>query len=215
MARRGAARFGRASLGAAIFLNERQRMNQMKAKIVGTSHLKMHNERLANPLDEVTKRLKAITSKKKKTDDDYVAMMEIEFEGGLYFDEKIGPYLPSKNIKAMIGEGARKTRGGVNVSESLQILEAKTPLIYKGPRDVAGMWKAKLYDVSGVGVGPKRIMRTRPMFFPWSAEFTICYDISVINRESLIEYLTTAGARTGFMDHRPEFGKFELHVLEG
>ena len=191
-------------------------MIQTKVRIDGTTPLKMHSEKLANPLDSLTKKMKAITGKRKKTEDDQVAIMEIEFEAGMYFDEELGPFLPAKCLKAMIREAAKKTRAGINVSEALSILEFKVPLLYKGPRDVVGLWKANMYDVSSVCVGGKStVMRTRPMFFPWAAEFTICYDESVINRDDLIAWLATAGTRTGFMDHRPEFGKFDLKVLEG
>lgn len=191
-------------------------MQTLKVLLTGTSPLKMHNERLANPLDKIVKRIKAITSKRKKTDDDQVALMELEFEGGLYFDDKHGPYFPAKNAKAMILEGAKKNRGGKNVAESLQILDDKSPLIYKGPRDVKGLWAAgTFHDVCGVGVGPRRIMRTRPMFFPWGVQLTIVYDETVIDRADLLAWIATAGTRTGSMDHRPEFGKFDHKVVEG
>ena len=59
-------------------------------KIQG-DQLLMHNGQLADPLNEHTKRLKEFTSKKRKSDDDHIKIGEIEFQGGLYFDDTIGP----------------------------------------------------------------------------------------------------------------------------
>lgn len=191
-------------------------MDQLKITMTGSTALIMHNGRLANPLDPLSKKMKEITPKRKKTEDDYIAMMEIEFEAGLYFDEKIGPYIPDTNLESMLNEAARKVRQGKDVKESLSVVDAKMPLIYKGPRDIPGMWKASMYDVRRVTVGAgSTVMRCRPIFFPWSVKVSIAYDASVINRDSLLSWLTIAGTRTGFMDNRPKFGKFQFEVNEG
>lgn len=188
-------------------------MATMTVRITGTHPLKMHNSQLANPLHPITKRLKAVTAKRKKSDDDQIAIMEIEFEGGLYFDEKIGPYLPDRCIKATIIEGAKKTKSGKMANESLAIVEQMVKLEYDGPRTISGLWNENFRDVSSVGVGMSRVMRTRPMFREWAAQFTILYDEKIINEADILIWLETAGTRTGIGDHRPDFGKFSVKIV--
>lgn len=47
----------------------------------------MHSDKLANPLHPATKAHRELTSKRKKVDDDHVAIARSEFIAGVYFDE--------------------------------------------------------------------------------------------------------------------------------
>src|SRR3546814_21068521 len=73
-------------------------MEILKLKIVGTSPLMMHSDRLANPLNPATKAHKELTGKRKKTDDDHLAIAKSEFIAGAYWDEKEGFYIPGQNF---------------------------------------------------------------------------------------------------------------------
>ena len=78
-------------------------MKIAKYTITGITPLLMHSERLANPFDSLTKELKAISGKRKKTEDDLLAMARIVFIGGLYHDDDAGIHVPGYNILATIG----------------------------------------------------------------------------------------------------------------
>ena len=65
---------------------------QFRITITGTAELLMHNARLANPLDSAAKAMKAISSKRVKTDEDHAEMARLEHFGSLYYDSEIGPY---------------------------------------------------------------------------------------------------------------------------
>lgn len=193
-------------------------MKQLRVQMTGVVPLIMHNNRLANPLDPLKKRMSTLTGKRKKTDDDQVAIMEIEFAAGLYIDDEIGPYIPAANFKAMLVEAAKKTKQGKDVKEALSVLELKTPLLYKGPRDLKKLWADDTFrDVRSVkqkGTGGT-IMRCRPIFHDWKTEwFTVVYDETIINQETIVEWLKVASVRTGFMDNRPDYGKFTFEVEE-
>ena len=97
-------------------------MNSVKIKIRGTSPLLMHSDRLSNPLDPLTKEIKTYTGKRKKTDDDFTEIARLEWVGGLYHDEKTGPYLPARNVKAMLIQAASRTEG---------ILQDPAPRVYQ------------------------------------------------------------------------------------
>ena len=50
--------------------------------ITGTSALLMHNARLADPLDPITKEKAKVSSKRKKTEEDQELLSHLEWQGG-------------------------------------------------------------------------------------------------------------------------------------
>src|SRR3546814_16440477 len=90
------------------------KMEILKLKIVGTSPLMMHSDRLANPLNPATKAHKELTGKRKKTDDDHLAIAKSEFIAGAYWDEKEGFYIPGQNFDATFWAGAKLQKIGVH-----------------------------------------------------------------------------------------------------
>ena len=55
------------------------KMKSIKVKLSGSSALLMHSDRFANPLDPLTKAHKELTGKRKKTDDDHIAIADKNF----------------------------------------------------------------------------------------------------------------------------------------
>jgi hypothetical protein len=171
----------------------------------------MHNEQLADPLNEYTKSLKSVTSKRKKTDDDHIEIARIEFQGGLYHDDKLGPYIPDKWLHSMLIEGARRNKMGKEFESFIQIEQEMCPIIYKGPRDREKLWKEKFYDRRCVGNQQNRVVRTRPRFMNAAIDFCIVVleggpDVAVVR-----EAIDVAGVAVGLGDGRPRFaGKFNV-----
>ena len=186
--------------------------NTIKARLTGRLPLLMHNERLANPLDQAAKDLKVITSKRKKTEDDMLALSFAEFRGGLYIDED-GPYIPAHWMLAMIRDGAKLTKQGKDAIRAILLNDAKLPLIYSGPKDVDGLWKKGFFDRRMVGNQKARVLRTRPKFAAWSVEFSLLFDESVFDRGQIESILKTAGNMVGLGDYRPLFGRFSVEIL--
>lgn len=56
----------------------------MKLRLTGIAPLLMHDNKAANPLNPYAKAMKALTGKRKKTDDDLAEIARIEWEAGLY-----------------------------------------------------------------------------------------------------------------------------------
>lgn len=88
-------------------------MELVTLRITGTSPLMMHSDRLANPLNPATKAHKELTGKRKKTDDDHLAIARSEFIAGAYYDEKLGFYIPGANFDATFLAGAKLQKLGV------------------------------------------------------------------------------------------------------
>jgi len=192
-------------------------MDTVTVQVSGTAPLLMHNVRLANPLDTYTKAIKLITSKPKKTDADYEEIFKWEFMGGLYYSEKIGPYIPNRMIRACIINGAKMLKLGTAVERTMLVSEAQAKLIYDGPRDQEKLYASGHYtdvrSVSGQGArGGSKTMRCRPMFDPpWSVTFTLSVDPTLISLDNLRQCVERAGMYHGFGDGRSEGnGRFEI-----
>lgn len=193
-------------------------MQQVLVQIGGVSPLMMHNGRLSNPLDPYAKAIKEITSKRTKTDEDHLQIAKLEFLGGIYYDEKIGVYIPGENLDATIVNGAKRQRKGADVERGVMTLEDKVPLSYEGPRSPERLFDGGFADIRGVSSqgskGGSRVMRCRPIFTTWGCTFTLGFDPLVINPDDLRRCVEDAGRLIGLCDHRPRFGKFQVDAWE-
>lgn len=195
-------------------------MKQFKVVISGPA-LITHNGRLANPRDPYAKALKEITSKKKKSDEDHEEMARREFQGGLYHDDDIGPYIPGEAVQAMLVEGSRKAKQGREFV-SVSVEEDRIPIQYKGPRDRDELWADERFvSTVGVKVGQARVMRTRPIFRNWTLQFTVTLeDGASVNPGDVERALTSAGRLVGIGDWRPgsprggRHGRFTVEAFE-
>lgn len=195
-------------------------MKLIEAVWVGFRPLIMHNERLADPTDHYAKQIKLITDKgsKKMTEADHENRNRFEWEGGLYWDDKLGPVIPGDNIEACIKEGAQKSRLGRDVVAAMWTTESVFKLEYDGPRTKDKLFKSAQIFMKrkGVVVGQSRVMRCRPMFpTGWKLPFTVEYDESVINGKDIVKAMNDAGALIGLGDWRPKFGRFTVEIVSG
>lgn len=183
-------------------------------RLKGDSALLMHNGKLADPLGKVAKAIKQVSAKKAKTDADHERMATLEFAGGLYLDEQLGPYIPGENIEAAIYEAARKTKEG-KLATSALFVPGKSKLEYEGPREIKSLLDAgETFRLCvPVGLNGKRVMRTRPIFRSWSAVAEIEYEDSILNPEQVDRWVNTAGVQIGICDWRPRYGRFTAEKI--
>lgn len=182
---------------------------QFKLTIIGEKPLLMHNARLANPMDPITRALKAISSKLKKTDEDHAEMSRLEFLGSLYINAELGPYIPAVNIQRTLTEAARLNKLGKKVERGLFIETDINPIAYKGPRDEQGLWDDENFrHFAMVRVGAARVARTRVQFPKWGLEATGRLDESQLSWTELQEICRNAGQYIGLGDWRPYCGLF-------
>ncbi|MGD9604456.1 MAG: hypothetical protein AB7V59_21790 [Gammaproteobacteria bacterium] len=188
-------------------------MARFRMTCTGTTPLLMHNARLSNPLDEIAKAMKRVTSKRTKTEEDHEELARLEHLGGLYLDPDLGPYLPGQNFERCLVDAARITKSGKKIERGVFVETNVNPLAYTGPRDVDGLWKDENFRHSAsVKVGTNRVTRTRPQFRQWAVEAEGQYDPAVINLDELAEIAGTAGRMIGLGDWRPRYGRFEALV---
>lgn len=188
-------------------------MKSQTFDLVGNNEMLMHNVQLANPMNKIAKEIKAVSSKKKKSDDDYEQMAWLEFRGGLYHNDEVGPYIPGDWVNAMIRDAAKMNRRGQDVKRSLLVMDSEIKLNYSGPREIEAMWKNGMYDQRMVTVTTSKICRTRPRFPKgWTASVTIAYDEEVFNDSDIISFFDIGGKMIGLGDYRPRFGRFDAKV---
>lgn len=191
---------------------------RFRITITGTAPLLMHNGRLANPLDPSTQALKALTSKRKKTDDDLSDIARAEFLGGLYIDPDVGPFIPGENIERTIRDGATLTKNGMNVKRGLFIETGVNPLAYAGPRTAEALWDDQNFRlIRTVTNQQNRVPRTRPIFTDWRTSAEGSLDETILDFRTLGGIVEQAGMYVGLGDWRPRYGRFtaELERIEG
>lgn len=174
--------------------------------------LLMHNEQTADPLNEYAKAMKAITSKRQKTDEDHLELAKIEFQAGLYHDEKLGPYIPASWITGTMVEGAKRNRLGREFSAFVIVADDQIPLQYVGPRKREELWACKQFiDRRSVCVMTSRTMRTRPRFDRCGAAFTLnVFEGGPVDAD-ILTALSIAGRAIGIGDGRPQLaGRFTI-----
>ena len=185
-------------------------MEQLNLHLRGIVPLLMHNNVTVNPLDEQTKAIKKYTGKRKKTDEDHLMIQRLEWEAGLYHDAEIGPYVPGVNVETCFRDAAKLTKQGAAVTRSVVVSEERLPLIYKGLRDIRGLWESNFKDYRVVGNQQNSVMRCRPMFPVWSLDVPITLEASILDPGDLRDIAHRAGLMIGLGDYRPRFGRFEV-----
>lgn len=178
----------------------------------GVAPLVMHNIQLANPLNQWSKKLKEISGKRKKTDDDHAEMSKIEWYGGLYVGKNAAgkqvPIIPSEVLLGSFINGGKQSRKGKEFKSGFDV-PMDSELIYDGPKDIDKLWAdGRFTDVRGVRVQNARIMRTRPIFMKWSADVLVLYRPDVLDEEHVIKAVDDAGSLIGVGDYRPRYGRF-------
>ena len=183
---------------------------QYEVTLEGDS-LIMHNGRTSNPLDPFAKAMKEISGKRKKTDADLEALSNIEFQAGLYTDEKERVIIPSRVLESVLVEGAKKSKEG-KLALSGMFVDTDAILEYEGgPMTVKQLTESPDHRLCvAVRVGMAKVMRTRPHFKNWKAKFKVSVSDTVANESQLRRWIEDAGTLVGIGDWRPRHGRYEV-----
>lgn len=186
-------------------------MKTAEYTITGYTPLLMHSERLANPFDALTREIKALTGKRKKTEDDLLEIARIEWLGGLYHNAEVGIHLPGHNVFSALVGGGKLHKLGTSIKRSVLVQEDCVAIKFDGAQDPAKLFNDKAFvDIRGVKVGTAKVMRCRPIFKKWAATFTVIFDEASIDKRDIDLCLQSAGSMVGLGDYRPRFGRFEV-----
>ena len=187
-------------------------MEILRFRIKGDTPLMMHNNVACDPLHPLAKQMKKISSVRNKTDEHHEEIAYIEYQAGIYHDPKIGPYIPGRCVDALLREAAKFSKKGKTVTRALQTVEDKVKLLYDGPRDIQGLYSKCYRDRRPVTVNRSTVIRTRPFFEEWAAEFQVAIDPSQLDAIEVRNFLEVGGRLVGLCDYRPTYGKFNLEA---
>lgn len=181
----------------------------------GITPLIMHSCQCVNPLHPISLQLKKYTSKKKKTEDDLKQISDLEWEAGAYWNDDIGLYIPAENIEATIINGAKANRKGTDVSKYCSVIDIHIPLQYGEHLTKSQLISNYEYrDTRIMVVQRNRVVRTRPRFNRWQIDFSLMYDETKIDVDTIVNAIEYAGQYVGLCDSRPKYGKFVAVVEE-
>lgn len=193
-------------------------METLKLKLTGVAPLLMHNGRLADQLDPITKALKsAAKSASKGTDAGQESMARLEYVGSLYMRDDGSLYLPAPAVERALRDGSVGVQKGMKKGfAAAVIVNDDADFTFKGTQ---GKTADALYDAGhvlrvGVKVTTSRIMRTRPMFKNWAATVAVEYVPSLVNRATVLAAAEYAGQVVGLGDWRPRFGRFTVEEVK-
>lgn len=178
-------------------------------RIEGTSPLLMNSGEFDRD-GELYRAFRLLGEKRKKSLDDEARLRELEWELGIYLDSEIGPYIPGKNVKALLQAAATKWRRGADVERSLVVIPYRIPLEYDGPRTQDELWAAGFrYTamVKNAGFNAGRVARCRAMFKEWALTVPLAYDPEDLDADFLA-IAVERSQKYGLGDYRPEFGSF-------
>src|SRR3990167_9257367 len=185
-------------------------MYQMAFKLTGGQPLLMHNGRLADPLDPYTIALKRATDVKKKTEAQHREVGRLEFIGGLYLNEDGAPIIPAENIEAMVKEAGRRKKLGKECERA--VFCESNALLTGGnwPKGEDALWEWQDHALAfrkTAGMRGGTIVRTRPMFKPWTLVVSLLLDTNMLNPDTLKDLMVIAGREIGLGDWKPRYGR--------
>lgn len=185
--------------------------------ITGTTPLLMHSAAGINPDHPLIKAMAPLTAKasNKRTDDDRREIARLEWLVGLYTGDDGAVVYPTANIVRCFVEAGKVTKQGKQVSRGLAFSGIDVPLNYAGRNgNVEKLFDdPNFVDVRPVGIGTKRVMRTRPRFMPWSLEASGHLFDDVLDIDDVERIAALAGRSVGLGDNRINgFGRFDVKV---
>ena len=190
-------------------------MKQLRITLKGITPLIMHSCQCVSALHPISIELKKYTSKKKKTEDDLLKISDLDWEGGLYWRDDIGVYVPAENIEATIINGAKSFRKGADIQKFCTVNDPWIPLDYGRKMTKDELRADYTYrDCRIMTVMRNKVTRTRPRFNRWELTFVLTYDSSRIDLETIKNAVEYAGAYVGLCDSRPKYGKFSAVIEE-
>lgn len=187
--------------------------------VSGINPLLQNNPQTVDRFNPYTKAMAKINAKKtRRTDEDYRELYDIEIRAKIYWDERLGIYIPGTWISAAIASASFKQakiskadiRGSVFVEDDKIKLDYENRNLVKTPEDIVGNPFFRLNMT--LKQGQVRVVKAVPIFHKWKAETKVEFDDKLVDESSLIHIIKHAALYGGFGDFRPTFGRAQAEV---
>lgn len=188
---------------------------EITVTFTGVRPMLQHNVRLANPLDPYTQKIKSITDKRKKSEEDLAEILWWEARGGAYETHEGFIGLPVDNAWRCIYDAATASRRGADMKRALIPLGDVEPLLIAGEKVyVDDHLNAGHIMTKAVSVRGNRTMRHRLIADNWSASHQFELLTDLVDMRDLQPIVEHAGRVVGLGDYRPRYGTFTAVVEE-
>ena len=190
-------------------------MKNLKVTWKGITPLIMHSCQCVNPMHPIAKEMKKYTSKRKKTEEDYAILSDLEWESGAYWKDGLGLYIPAENVEATLINGAKPYKKGSDIQKYCDVTDLYIPFDYGENLTKEQLIKSYEYrDVRVMTVMRAKVNRTRPRFDQWKITFNLRYNEEKIDVDTITQAMEYAGLYVGLCDSRPKYGKFSAVIEE-
>ena len=145
-------------------------MKTIHVKMNGVSPILMNNPQGVNPLHPLVIEKKKYTSlpSKKKTEEVYAIISDLEWLIGVYWEDNFGLYISNEMIMGTLVDGAKMNRNGSAVLKAVQVIDSIVPLDIGEVQNFDKMkTDIRFRDVRSVVVQRSRVTKTRPRFNTW------------------------------------------------
>lgn len=180
---------------------------KVRTVLEGTTALMCHNVQLADPMNDWTRKIARLTSKRKMSDEDRVEKSRLEFLGGLYLHEG-HVIVPVMNIKRCLKEAAKANRLGRHIDRALNPADPEAiangvPLKFPHSSSTPmELWEIPGYRDTTMVASPGRVPRTRPQFSKWGVAADWFLYVNLLSVEDLRSIGEYAGLIEGLGDNR-------------
>jgi hypothetical protein len=197
-------------------------MQTATIKIKGTGPLLQNNPQTVDRFNKYAKEMKKINDKKtRRTDEDYLNLRDLEVRSKIYFDDKLGIYVPQSWLADAIATNAFRVckvskdtiRGSLFVNDPHIKLQYRDMSKVKTPEDVVS--NPVFHHTMILPQGQVRLVKMFPIFHDWSFETTVDFDNTMIDPDDLTRVVQHAARYGGFGDFRPTFGRASGEVIHG
>ena len=193
-------------------------MKTIHVKMNGVSPILMNNPQGVNPLHPLVIEKKMYTSlpSKKKTEEVYAIISDLEWLIGVYWEDNTGLYISNEMIMGTLVDGAKMNRNGSAVLKAVQVIDSIVPLNIGEVQNFDKMkTDIRFRDVRSVVVQRSRVTKTRPRFNTWRCEFDMIYDETVVDLATIALAFENAGKYCGVFDNRKHgYGRYTTIITE-
>lgn len=188
----------------------------LRFRIKGETPIIQHAASGIDPTTELSLEIAEITAKRgaNRTASEDARLKELETARSLWLDSNGQPTIPKSAIRAVLEEGAKKTKQGGLVREGLIVLRVDFDFDRERYGETMLEWQKTAQYSAPVVVQRNRIMRTRAKFDVWGVNVIVEVEPDLVDANQLARWLSTAGRRVGLGDWRPAksgtFGRFAL-----
>lgn len=185
-------------------------MKILKFKIESVCPLLQHDDKTANPFNEYAKQKKAISSKRKKTEEDQLEIARIEWLAALYYNSQSGYFMKAECFEGAFYEAAKTQKLGKIFKEAVRIPD--NPIFHFEHESLSPdqLFQVDEYrDLRTVKIQRSRVLCCRPIFNEWNCEVEIWYEETRLDEQELKDIINYAGRYIGICDYRPKYGRFQ------